>query len=183
MSHTLQDTSAAASVPDQSKLSAGFLQRTGVRQFAKFCIVGVSSTAISFAIFNILYHVYTTPLVVALTAAFFLSVLNGFFWNRKWTFKNARKHSARRQSVKFLLVNLVGWFLNTTIVVLIIAHYTRTGGGVFGPPDQFRAVVFSIVAGEGRHYGPVLSNLALAAATCVVVFWNYFANRTWTFKH
>jgi putative flippase GtrA len=39
------------------------------------------------------------------------------------------------------------------------------------------------LAGEGKKkFGFWLLNGALATATCVVVFWNFFANRLWTFK-
>ena len=34
-----------------------------------------------------------------------------------------------------------------------------------------------------QEYGALLFNGALLAATAVVVFWNFFANRFWTFKH
>src|SRR5579862_3009833 len=104
-------------------------ERPSIRQFVKFCIVGASSTVVSFAIFNLLYQKFDFPLVPAVTIAFLLSVMNGFFWNRRWTFKEARHMSARDQYVKFLAVNVVGWFLNTSIVVLIVAHFTSGGHG------------------------------------------------------
>lgn len=160
-------------------------QHQGLRQFVKFGIVGLSSTVINFVVFNVLYRKLHLQLVPALTAAFILSVINGFYWNRKWTFKQARSGSASSQGVKFLIVNIVGWILNTSIVVLVIAHFTSSRhGGIFGDPDHFKQIVAAVVAGQGKtQYGFWLVNGALAAATCVVVFWNFFANRLWTFKH
>lgn len=158
-------------------------ERPSIRQFVKFCIVGASSTVISFGIFNILYQKFNFPLVSAVTIAFLLSVMNGFLWNRRWTFKEARHMPAHEQTMKFLAVNMVGWFLNTTIVVLIVAHFTSGGHGVFGDQEQFLKVVWAVVAGKHSGYNKWLVNGALAAATCVVVFWNFFANRLWTFKH
>ena len=158
------------------------IQHHGVRQFAKFAIVGLSSTIINFAVTNALYLGLHQPLVPALTVGFVLSVVNGFFWNRHWTFKEARGGSAGSQGIKFLIVNIVGYTLNTTIVVMIVAHHVG-GQSAMNFPHLWRIAV-SIMEGAGKkQFGPAIVNGALAAATCVVVFWNFFANRLWTFKH
>ncbi len=163
---------------------AELTRRRGVRQFTKFCIVGSSSFLINFVIFNLLYHKTRLLLVPSLTLAFLLSVFNGFFWNRRWTFREVSHKPAHKQSLQFLVVNVVGWFLNISIVVLVVAHHRANGHGFLGDPAQFQRIVFSIVAGEGRqHYSPLLVNGALLIASGVVVFWNFFANRHWTFKH
>lgn len=159
-------------------------QRRGVRQFVKFGIVGVSSSIINFGLSNLLHYGLNLPVVPALTIAFFVSVLNGFFWNRHWTFKEARGKPAHHQSLQFLLVNIVGWLLNTSIVVLIIAHFKSHGHGLFGDAQQFHDILAAVLTNSGKHeYGPLLFNGALLVATAVVVFWNFFANRRWTFKH
>ena len=172
--------SSDAPWPDRKPLH----RRHSVRQFVKFCIVGSSSTVINFGVFNLLYQKIDLPLVPALTIAFLLSVLNGFVWNRHWTFKEAKHKAVHEQSVKFLAVNIVGWFLNTSIVVLIVAHFTSDGHGLFGSANEFNRIALAIVAGTAKqHYNRWLVNGALAIATFVVVFWNFFANRLWTFKH
>lgn len=181
MSLTTNPIEMAESVPFQRRRRIH--EHKSVRQFVKFCIVGASSTVISFTVFNILLQKFDFPLVPAVTIAFLLAVFNGFLWNRHWTFKEAKHKAAHEQYAKFLAVNLVGWFLNTSIVVLIVAHYTSGGHGIFGDHAQFMRVVWSIVAGRHEGYNKWLVNGALAAATCVVVFWNFFANRLWTFKH
>jgi putative flippase GtrA len=161
-----------------------FSQRRGVRQFIKFGIVGASSAVINFLCVNLLYRVAGLSLVPSLSIAFLMSAMNGFFWNRHWTFKEARGKPAHTQSLQFLIVNIIGWLLNTSIVVLIIAHFTSGGQGVFGSEHQLHQIVLAIVAGEGKkQYSFWLLNGALAIATAVVVFWNFFANRLWTFKH
>ncbi len=165
---------------DASPASRGLHQNPALRQFLKFCIVGASSTTVQFVVLNVCYRVLRLPLFTSLTAAFMLSVCNAFFWNRRWTFKEARANSAREQSVKFLGVNLVGYLLNTTIVALVVAHFSARGGLMGG---ELKAVVYNILAGEGKqHYAPLLVNGAQATATCIVVWWNFFANRLWTFK-
>ena len=159
-------------------------QHPGLRQFAKFAIVGASNSAINFGLSNLLHYKLGWPLIPSLTVAFFVSVLNGFFWNRHWTFKEKRGKPAHTQSLQFLLVNIVGWLLNTTIVVLIVASVKSQGHGLFSDPDELSHIVNAMLTNTGKHeYGPLLFNGALLAATGVVVFWNFFANRLWTFKH
>ncbi len=162
---------------------SGLFHHKGLRQFVKFCIVGASSTIVTFVVLNLCYRYFHLPLFTSLTAAFLLSVMNGFFWNRKWTFKHARGNSARDQSVKFLAVNTVGYFLNTSIVVLVVAHFA-TSRGILASGPEFRLILFNILSGEGKqHYAPALINGAQLFAIVIVVWWNFFANRRWTFKH
>ena len=160
------------------------LQHKGVRQFIKFAIVGASSTVVNFGLFNLLCHVLHFTLFLSLTAAFLISVGNGFYWNRHWTFKEARGASAGEQSAKFMAVNLVAFILNLSIVSFTIAHFTAGGHGFLGAPGHLHAVVYAMISGQGKLlFGVGLTNGALAIATCVVVFWNFFANRFWTFRH
>lgn len=160
------------------------VQHKGVRQFVKFGIVGASSTVVNFSIFNVLYHLVNLNLFAALSTAFFISVINGFVWNRRWTFKESRGASAGSQSIKFFLVNVVAFVLNTMIVVLVIAHVTANGSGLFGQSGRLAAISMAILTGQGKkQFGFWLTNGALATSTCVVVFWNFFANRFWTFRN
>lgn len=164
--------------------TAALMQKRGFRQLIKFAIVGASNSVINFGLSNLLHYKLGWPLIPALTAAFFLSVLNGFFWNRHWTFKEARGKPAHTQSLQFLLVNIVGWLLNTTIVVLIVASVKSHGRALFGNPEELSRIFNAMLTNTGKHeYGPLLYNGALLVATGVVVFWNFFANRLWTFKH
>ena len=159
---------------------AQFHRRKGVRQFVKFCIVGSTSFLVNFVIFNVCLQKFHLLLVPALTIAFLVSVLNGFFWNRRWTFKEARHVSAADQGIKFLLVNIVGWFLNTGITVSLVAIYQI----VFQHSTiDFGEIFLNILYGHKAQYGVLVANGALLGATAVVVFWNFFANRHWTFKH
>lgn len=168
--------------PEKAAPLKNLVQRRGVRQFIKFGIVGASNSVINFGLSNLFHYKLDWPLIPALTVAFFLSVLNGFFWNRHWTFKEARGKPAHTQSLQFLLVNIVGWLLNTSIVVIIIASVK--GHGLFSDPIEFHRIVTAMLTNAGKHeYGPLLFNSALLAAAAVVVFWNFFANRFWTFKH
>jgi putative flippase GtrA len=161
------------------------IQNKGLRQFVKFCIVGFTSMVVNFVFLNVLYYKVHLGLLPSVTLAFVLSVCNGFVWNRRWTFKEARHQAAHHQYTRFLAVNIIGWLLNTSIMVLIIAHFASNGtGGILGDWSEFQRIALAVVSGQGKHqYPPLIVNGSQFAAACVVVFWNFFANRLWTFKH
>ena len=160
-------------------------QRQGVRQFVKFCIVGASSTAISGGIFTWLVyfvhldqilHVWLTgraiaegvpnpylPLAMQLAAlvGFLFAVTNGFIWNSRWTFRQNDPARRKIQYIKFVLVNAVGLVLNQ--VILFVVHRM-------------------LMAGRPATEKGLEPLVAFAAATAIVVFWNFLANKYWTFK-
>lgn len=164
----------------EPKASTGL--HPNAKKFIKFGIVGASSTVINFGLYNLLQFKLGMSLVPATTIAFVCSALNAFTWNRHWTWKEARGKPMHTQGARYLTVSAVGWLLNTSIVVLIIAHFHGNGHGFLG--DQFKKILIVAVTGQGKqNFGFWLSNLALLVATGVVVFWNFFANHFWTFEH
>lgn len=138
-------------------------KRPAVRQFAKFCIVGASSFAIDYGISFFLHFLFSVNLQVAKTISFALAVTNGFFWNNRWTFQNTGSRAAHEKYARFVAVNVVGWILNLAIVTAVV--WSETGTWVNQQPSK-----------------PVFL-LATLVATFFVVFWNFFANKHWTFKH
>lgn len=152
----------------------------GVRQFIKFCIVGFSSTAIDWGLYysvkNLIMipnHVGTAVMgaigLVGWAIAFEVcisnvistgtAVLNGFYWNSRWTFRSADASNRRQQFVRFIAVNVVGMALNTTIVLYLTISLTSNG-----------------------HSSNRMQILPKVVATVIVMFWNFFANKFWTFK-
>jgi putative flippase GtrA len=149
------------STPENITPLVRIAQKPGVRQLAKFGLVGISSTIVNFAVLNLMLIVLHQNKYAAVTVAFLVSVINGYFWNRRWTFKNAPTKAVHTQFTQFLLVNLVSWGLDLLFVRLI-----------------------SVPLENDFHISMVkATNLAQLVATGVLVFWNYFANRLWTFKH
>lgn len=144
-------------------------QRRGVRQFVKFGIVGTSSTIISFVVLNIMLNL-THHRYISAAVAFLISVVNGYVWNKRWTFKEAQAKAVHTQFAQFLLVNLVGLGLDLLIIRLLCVPLEGRLHAAYPTltPDQ----VFKLA-----------TNLAQVVATGVIVFWNFFANRFWTFKH
>ena len=142
--------------------ATGLLQRKGARQFVKFCIVGASSFSIDFGISFILtigLHVWW---VLAKTISFSLAVTNGFFWNQRWTFKAKGHRRSRDQYAMFFTVNIVGYLLNLSIMKTVFFLATGTW--------------------RGQHPTVPMFVTATVVATAFVTFWNFFANKHWTFR-
>ena len=159
-------------------------QHRGLRQFVKFCIVGSSSFLVNLTCLNVLYYRAHVWLIVSLSIAFLVSLCNGFYWNRRWTFKESRSKAAHTQYLQFFAINLFAWFLNTSIVILVIVHFAHPGSALLVNPGDFWTIFSAIISGKAKTtYPPLLLNGAQLAATSVVVFWTFFANRFWTFKH
>ncbi len=138
------------------------LKRPEVQQFLRFCVVGFSSFAIDFGISFVLTFIMGVKWEIAKTVSFTLAVTNSFFWNRHWTFDAVGQREHHTQYAMFFSVNLVGYLLNLAIMKLVI--FTNTG---------------SI---HGNFNSKPLFIVATLVATAVVVFWNFFANKHWTFK-
>jgi putative flippase GtrA len=139
-------------------------------RFIKFAVVGAFGAVIDFAVLNLSWYIindvlqwnilpqFNGNLILANTIAFCAAVLSNFTWNRLWTFPESRTRKKRRQLPQFALVNIVGLVINT--IVLTIAY--------------------SILI---NYFDEALSrNIAKAFAIGVVLFWNFGANRLWTYR-
>jgi putative flippase GtrA len=58
-----------------------------VVQFAKFGIVGISNTLITFAVYTLLLKVFGVWYLAASAIGFVAGAVNGFLLNRRWTFQ------------------------------------------------------------------------------------------------
>jgi len=145
------------SVAEQS-----LIQKPAVRQFIKFCIVGATSFFIDVTVSYLLHYHARFPVYAAKTLSFCVAVTNGFFWNQRWTFRAVGHRAHHEQYAMFFGVNVVGLLLNAGIFMSVI----RATNGEWSPAETPKRWFF----------------LATIAATAVVVFWNFFANKHWTFK-
>lgn len=134
-----------------------FIRRAGVRQFIKFIIVGAINTLLDW----IAFFVIKTPLVsfgqlgkqAAKAGSFIVSGSSSYFMNRRWTFRST-DNRVTRQAAKFFIVAVAGLVFNNIIFFIV------TAPNYLGWPD--------------------ISGLMIA--TAIVMFWNFFINKWWTFK-
>lgn len=127
-------------------------------RFARFLTVGALGTFLDFGLLTVLKMI-GLPTLPANSLSFTAGVVNNFALNSRWTFADRRAGNWRAQFVQFLLVSLVGLAINNAIVILL------------------EAPLGAWIGDAAWGYAP-----AKVIATGVVVFWNYFANRNWTFR-
>lgn len=135
------------------------LPRQEFTRFARFLAVGAAGTLLDFSILTVL-KLAGLPTLIANSLSFTAGLLNNFTWNRLWTFSDSVHTDWRRQLAQYAFISLIGLALNNLILLSL--------EGVFG----------AWLGSAQWAYLP-----AKVVATGVVVFWNYFANRSWTFKN
>jgi putative flippase GtrA len=87
------------------------------RQFARFLVVGVGNTVLSFVAYRLLLAIGTWY-VVAAPLAFSAGAVNGYVFNRRWTF--AARDSTRAR-VLYVGVQVTGAVSTSVLVPLFVA--------------------------------------------------------------
>lgn len=137
------------------------------QRFIKFAAVGVSGFVVDFLTFNILRSLGIPPQISSILS-FFAAVSSNFTINRYWTYRDSRSKRVSNQIVQYGLVSLVGLTIRTVIF-----------NAIYRP-----MVSFFVVRDVGGLIGPEMigENIALATVVLTVMFWNFFANRFWTYN-
>ncbi|BBB48502.1 GtrA family protein [Pelolinea submarina] len=138
------------------------------KRFIKFSIVGISGTVVDFFIFNLLSSILGFPTVPSSVVSFIVAVFNNFFWNRHWTYPESKDFPFSEQFGKFGIVSLIGLIIRTIIF-----------SKIENPLIHLSEVYFAQIKITPEVIG---HNLALAIVIVIVLFWNYFANKLWTYK-
>ena len=81
------------------------------QQFFKFCVVGTMGAIIDIAGLYILVEFVGVYYLLAATMSFIVAVINNYFLNKHWTFRNKSENNAK-QFIGFLLVSIVGLLIN-----------------------------------------------------------------------
>lgn len=98
--------------------AARILRMPLVMQFVKFGVVGVSNTLIFFAVYTLLLKVFGVWYVAASGIGFAVGAVNGFLWNRAWTF---RGHVGDALTpVRWFVVQSSGLLINLGLVYLFV---------------------------------------------------------------
>lgn len=137
-------------------------------RFLKFAFVGVTGAVVDFGILNLLRLVFGVPLVWAQGISFTAAVVNNFLWNRFWTYPDSRSKKTSHQLVQFFIINIIGLIIRTPLIPWL---------------DQLILKLLERFSWELPLEDYVLSNnLALTISIVIVMLWNYFANRYWTYN-
>lgn len=133
-------------------------------RFFKFLVVGTIGFIVDFGILTFLVEVFDFIPVFANTISFSAAVLSNFTLNRYWTYPDSRSKRRRVQLIQFGLVSVIGLVINNSIL-LLLQH----------PFELLLDLSHLPQAIDG--YIP-----AKMVATVVVLFWNFFINRYWTYN-
>lgn len=131
------------------------------RRAARFAVVGVGNTVITLALYALLVSLgihYAAAAAIAWSAG----ALNGYSWNRIWTFSRAA-HRATMMG-KYLAVAVFGLSLNTALLALLVAGL---GAGEFVGEIVALPIVVLTTFSLNRHwtFGPHLRELAASRAS------------------
>jgi putative flippase GtrA len=125
----------------------------------KFAIVGTIGAVVDFSVLNLLVLGFSVPKEYANLVSVMCAIFSNFTWNRLWTFPESRERPVHTQFGKFAIVNLVGLAINQVVFI------------------STDALIFDELFSH-----PIDYNLAKATAIIVVLFWNFFVNRHWTYR-
>ncbi len=144
-------------------------------RFLKFSVVGTLGTVIDFGTLNLLILTFGFSKALAKTCSFTVAVINSFIWNRLWTFREARDRPIGPLLVQFFLVSVGGLLLNQAIFLSLDAW-------VLGEAGVLAAPMAALALNIGLAHYKLAYNLSNAVATIIVLFWNFGANRLWTYR-
>lgn len=137
-------------------------------RFIRFAIVGAFGFVVDFSTFNLFRSGIGISPEVSSMLSFTVAVISNFIWNRYWTYPDSRTKPVIGQLVQFFVVNVAGLGIRTGVFILINQPLVRFFEGLSIPLP-----LEAYVMGE---------NLALAIVVVIVMFWNFFINRYWTYN-
>ena len=159
----------------QAWIALARANRKEFNRFLKFCVVGVIGAVIDFGLLNIMMLTLAAQnvnlgewrmlglfplngnLTLSNTVSFTTAVISNFTWNRLWTYPESRSKPLVGQLGQFFIVNIAGLAINLAVLNMLNPLATQL-------------------------LGPLGYNAAKAVATGVVLFWNFFVNRFWTYS-
>lgn len=139
-------------------------------RFLRFAVVGIIGAVVDFGTFNLLTNFVGLSAVVASIFSFVAAIISNFTWNRYWTYPDSRSKPLGAQLIQFSFVSILGLLIRTPIIALLEPFFYRIFSNFAVFPLGFITAEFTA------------NNLALAIAVIVVMFWNFFINRYWTYS-
>jgi putative flippase GtrA len=137
-------------------------------RFLKFATVGAIGSVIDILIMNLLTHLLNMRLVYAGTISLICAIISNFMLNRFWTYPDSRSRPFLHQLSMFFLVNLMG-----IVFRIPILHFL----------EPVMAGAFERMVHLAPDSAEILAkNATLAFAIGVVMIWNFFINRYWTYN-
>ncbi len=138
-------------------------------RFLRFAVVGLIGAVVDFGVMNLFNKGLGFSLEIAGTISFIAAIISNFTWNRFWTYPDSRTKTIRRQLIQFTVVSVVGLAIRVPLL-----HFIEPVALKF-----VNSLPFGLPAFSPQFYS---DNLTLAISILVVMFWNFFVNRYWTYS-
>lgn len=133
-------------------------------QFLRFAVIGGVNTLLDFAILNLLSWatgIYKGDGIILLNAiSFTIAVINSYYLNKRWAFKDQGSDERGRKFMLFLIVSVIGAVINTGIVRVVSTNIDP----MFGLSAQ------------------LWLNAAKVLATGASLVWNFVGYKIFVFK-
>lgn len=139
-------------------------------RFLKFAVVGAFGALVDFGTFHLIISLTAIAPKYAQAISFSLAITSNFIWNRYWTYPDSRSKTIRSQLVTFFIVNIVGLAIRTPIFTSLDDPLREFFG-------HFEFLPIGFITADRLGY-----TFALGVAVVVVMFWNFFINRVWTYN-
>jgi putative flippase GtrA len=146
-----------------------FIKSKETGRFLRFAVVGCIGAVIDFGIFNLLTVPKILPSIWAQVISFTTAVISNFYWNRRWTYQDSRSKPMTRQFIQFFVVNVAGLAIRTPLFAYLEKFLINLSGRIFPAGTPFTSVFIG-------------HNLSLASVIIIVMIWNFFINRYWTYN-
>lgn len=137
-------------------------------RFLKFAVVGTIGAVIDFGLFNFCTSALSIKPVISSVISFTTAVFSNFIWNRFWTYPDSRSKTVTRQIFQFIIISLIGLGIRTPLFAYLEGTSIRL--------LKNDAMPFNFTPTFVGH------NMSLAIVIIIVMFWNFFANRLWTYS-
>lgn len=155
-----------------------------VERFIKFAIVGIIGAVVDFGTLNLLQTTVLRPeaphldtkVALATGIAFTAAVTSNFIWNRYWTYPDSRSRRIHHQLALFFIVNTIGMVFRLWFVHALYDPMGRAG------VDTLRAIGLLDNGLSAAAQSQLGTNIAQFFAVWIVMLWNFFINRYWTYN-
>ena len=148
-----------------------------VHEVAKFGVVGLIGFVVQLGVQNALHSGAGVGPIISLTIAYIIATMVTFVGNRHWAFKHRKGKGLRRETILFVLLNVVGYGIQVGIVDIAyyelgyrdrlsynIATVIGIGLATLFRLFAYRKFVFSDHRGNGGDGGEAAGELASASA-------------------
>ncbi len=151
-------------------------------RFGKFLVTGLVGFIIDFGSFNLMHklgvgtaiapnlpfadYFIAHPEVIEQAFSFTFATISNFLFNYFWIYPEARGANQTSKFVKFIIVSVAGLLVGAPVFALALAVW--------------RPIVAAL--GLANASINVAGNLALMTRVGILLFWNFFINRFWTYR-